>query len=169
MNGFLSFIIYAVLGGIAGSVFLMVASILEVIFLFGLFGVLSGFNGSLTERVESAPKRFVFCLVTKNVITGTLNALMIFTITSEFLQRTGANLWLYIGLSIFWSLLIHGYTNSYHLMYFSTSTITLVLFWYGFGLLSMLFVAPLTLLLGIAYYFGRTSVILESELQETIL
>ncbi|WP_404331586.1 hypothetical protein [Mesobacillus maritimus] len=160
----LNFIYYVGIGIISGWLFKYVAAVIEAFFIFGFYGVLTGFKGdNFDERVTLFPKKFVFSLVTKNVMIGTLNAIMIFIVTAYFLQETGANLWLYIGLSVIWSLFIQSYHNDFPLMFFMTSTVTLILYWVGFGILATITVPVIVLITSLAYYFGRVEVIMESQ------
>jgi hypothetical protein len=164
LHGFLNFIYFLFTAAISGFIFKLVASLIELISTFGVFGVLTGFKVNLIdEGFEKSPKRTVFVLVGQRVIVGTLNAIMIFVVTAGFLQRTGANFWLYVALSIIWSLFIITYSEYFILISFLTSTVILILFWLGFGSWSYLIVAPLTFLVSLAYYMGRAGVITEEK------
>jgi hypothetical protein len=159
----LAFLLYAVTGGIAGMIFKWVASLVELFFMFVVTGLLTGFKGQMEERMENYPKRFFFVLLLKNVIVGSINAIMIYVVTFNFMYQVDGNYWLYVMTSIFWSFLLLGYTPSFAGMYFMTSTVSLILMWVGFSILAPLIVAPLTFIISLAYYYGRINVILEEE------
>lgn len=159
----LAFLLYAIIGGIAGSIFKWVAALVEVFFIFVFSGILTGFIGSIEERMESYPKRFFFSLLLKNVIVGSINALMIYIITFNYMYQVQGNYWLYVIASIFWSFLILGYTPAFQGMYFMTSMVSLILMWVGFSFLAPLIIAPITFIISLAYYYGRINVVLEQE------
>jgi hypothetical protein len=161
----LSFLLYAVIGGVAGWIFKWVAALVEGFFIFVVVGVLPGFKGSTEERMESYPKRFFFVLLLKNVIIGSINALMIYKITFNYMFNVQGYYWLYVIASIFWSFLLLGYTPAFTCMYFMTSTISLILMWVGFSIAAPLIVAPITFIISLAYYYGRINVVLEEQLR----
>ncbi|WP_042375290.1 hypothetical protein [Neobacillus jeddahensis] len=163
MKDVLYFLLYALIGGIAGAIFKWVAALLEGIFIGGISGLLTGFKSTIAERMEYYPKRFFFILLLKNVIVGSINALMIYIITFNFMFQFDGNYWVYVIASIFWSFLLLGYTPSFVGMYFMTSTVSLILMWVGFSILAPLIIAPITFIISLAYYYGRINVILEEE------
>jgi hypothetical protein len=159
----LAFLLYVIIGGVAGAIFKWIASLVELIFIFGIAGILTGFKGSIDERMELHPKRFFFVVLLKNVVVGTINVLMIYIITFNFMYSVHGNYWLYVIASIFWSFLLLGYTPAFIGMYFMTSTVSLILMWVGFSILAPMIVAPLTFFISLAYYYGRINVVLENE------
>lgn len=159
----LTFILYAIIGGFAGWIFKFIAGLIEGFFTFLVFGVLTGFKGDFSDRIQSKPKRFLFSLLTKNVIIGSLNAIMIFIVTTNFMLKYDVNYWVYVIASIFWSFLIIGYTPVFAGMYFMTSTVSLIFMWLGLSILAPLIIAPLTFIVSLAYYYGRVNAIIEQE------
>jgi hypothetical protein len=165
----LYFLLYAVIGGVAGSLFRFVAGLIEGFLMFVVAGLLTGFKGTLDERINLYPKRTFFVILLKNVIVGSINALMIFIITFNFMASVNGNYWLYVIASVFWSFLLLGYTPAFTGMYFMTSTVTLVLMWLGFSVLAPLVVAPLTFIISLVYYYGRIDAVLELEKERHII
>lgn len=159
----LYFLLYAVIGGVAGWVFKWIAALIELIMIYGVGGMLTGFKGYLEDKMDAYPKRMFFVILLKNVIVGSINALMIYIITFNFMYQYNGNYWLYVIASIYWSYLIIGYTPSFTWMYIMTSTVSLILMWVGFSILAPLIVAPITFIISLAYYYGRINVVLEAE------
>jgi hypothetical protein len=157
------FFLYLVIGGVAGVIFKWIASLVELFFLFGIGGVLTKFSTSIDEKIEMYPKRMFFVILLNNVTIGSINALMIFIITFNFMLKFNGNFWLYVITSIFWSLLILSYTPTFVGMYFMTSTVSLILMWLGFSIIAQLIIAPITFIVSLAYYYGRINVVLEEE------
>ncbi|MGX1402373.1 hypothetical protein AB7M70_011846 [Bradyrhizobium japonicum] len=159
----LKFLLYAVIGGVAGWVFRWVAALIELILVVGIGSLFTGFKGTLADKMEWYPKRMFFLILLKNVVVGSINALMIYIITFNFMLYYNGNYWVYVIASVFWSFLILSYTPAFVGMYFMTSTVSLVLMWMGFSILAPLVVAPITFIISLAYYYGRINVILEDE------
>lgn len=159
----LSFLLYLVIAAVAGWIFKFIAGLVEALFIFGVLGVLTGFKGTLEERMELYPKRVFFILLLKNVIVGSLNALMIFIVTYNFMFNVNGNYWLYVIASVLWSFSILGYAQTFIGVFIFTSTISLILMWFGFSILAPLIIAPITFIISLAYYYGRINVILEEE------
>lgn len=159
----LSFLLYAVIGGVAGWIFKWVASLVEIFFIFFVTGILTGFKGSIEDRMGLYPKRFFFVLILKNVVVGSVNALLIYIITFNYMLNVNGNYWLYVIVSIFGSFLILSYTSACRGIYFMTSTISLIVMWLGFSILAPLIIAPITFIISLTYYYGRINLILEEE------
>jgi hypothetical protein len=157
----INFIIYVVIGMIASWLFKLIAGVLELIMIFPFFG---RSDEAFERSFQHKPKSFLTVLISKNIIIGLANATMIFMITANFLQMRGGNLWLYIVLSIIWSLFIISFNGAFRGIYFFTSTVTLSLYWLSFGSLAWIIVGFLTFVISVSYYFGKVKVIREQGL-----
>jgi hypothetical protein len=159
-NGILILVMYLVAAGLASWIFKYAAALVELTFQFVILGILTGFKGSLEDRMYYFPKRFLVSSLAQTIVICTLNAMMIFVVTAYFIT---SGKWLFIALSIIWSLAIHTHIRIFTFVCFMTSTVTLILFWLGFGSWSYLIVAPLTYFISLAYYIGRIEVATEEE------
>lgn len=157
LNSIISFVVYLFIATAASWIFKFIAGIIETIIVFPLLG--SNSDKQLA-KMESRPRFFFTVLTVKNVLIGLANSIMIFMVTATFLERTGENFWFYAVLSVIWSLFIISLNSAFPVMMFTTSTITLVLFWFGFGGVAWIATGLVALVVSLAYYYGKVHVIL---------
>lgn len=137
-------------------------------FFFGILTYLTFFAFGLSgkspdEAFIERPKRFFLTGILNHATIGALYSLFIFYVTVYYQLYYGGNYWFYIITSVLWSTTIISGASAFYGVLLATCTLGLISIWLGFGIIGLIIVWIATVLISIAYYFGRIDVIKEQE------